>query len=113
MMSARRLDKSDPRCVSSVHPFCLPPSWAQSPYPAYEALLSGATLLVSTAIISPFPDLCALGIILSMAQILNIRPFVPAKESADMTSNAWASLLFALVITAFIAARKLLVIGQP
>lgn len=49
---------------------------------------------MSSSIISPFPDLTALAILLALAQIVNIKPFAPAKEANDMSANAHASLMY-------------------
>lgn len=67
------------------------------------------------SIISPFPDVTSLAVMLGVAQIINIKPHAPMKDSKDLSSNAYASFLyvpgpnpsrFTLMITVFIAMRK-------
>lgn len=70
--------------------------------------------MASSSIISPYPDFTSLALVLGVAQIVNIKPHAPVRESSDLSSNAYASFLyvcrtdtsFAVVISLFIALRK-------
>lgn len=46
------------------------------------------------SIISPFPDATSLAVMLGVAQIINIKPHAPMKDSKDLSSNAYASFLY-------------------
>ncbi|WFC96512.1 hypothetical protein MBRA1_003173 [Malassezia brasiliensis] len=107
---ARRVDKTDPRNAGAVRPLTMPVAWIKDDSLTYETLLSGFTLFASMSIISPFPDVTSLAVMLGVAQIINIKPHAPMKDSKDLSSNAYASFLFTLVITVFIAMRKLIVV---
>ncbi|KAL4400588.1 hypothetical protein ACI68E_001906 [Malassezia pachydermatis] len=72
--------------------------------------MSSLTLLASTSVISPLPDLTSLGLLFATALIINIKPHAPKKENTDVASNAYASLFFATLVTLFLAFRKLLVV---
>lgn len=50
--------------------------------------------MASSSIISPFPDLTSLSILLSIAQVINIKPHAPVKAANDISSNAYASFLY-------------------
>lgn len=56
--------------------------------------LTSSSLLASTSVISPLPDLTSLGLLFATALIINIKPHAPKKENMDVASNAYASLLY-------------------
>jgi len=73
--------------------------------------------MASMAIISPFPDLTALGLLFSSALIMNLKSHSKRKESNDLNTNAYTSYLyvyacvtnsssFAVLVTIFLALRK-------
>ncbi|WFD03340.1 hypothetical protein MOBT1_002029 [Malassezia obtusa] len=105
-MLARRVDKTDPRNAGAVRPLTMPISWIKEDSMMYETSLSGMSLLASSSIVSPAPDLTSLALVFSIAQLINIKPHAPMKDTNDVSSNAYASFLFAVVIFVFIALRK-------
>lgn len=43
---------------------------------------------------SPAPDLTSLALVFSIAQLINIKPHAPMKDTNDVSSNAYASFLY-------------------
>ena len=52
------------------------------------------SLLASSSIVSPAPDLTSLALVFSIAQLINIKPHAPMKDTNDVSSNAYASFLY-------------------
>ncbi|SHO78109.1 Hypothetical protein MSYG_2451 [Malassezia sympodialis ATCC 42132] len=109
-MSERRVDKSDPRMVAAIRPLTIPKAWEEEQRVSiYETMLSSMSLMTSMAVISPYPDLTALGLLFSGALVMNLKPHSKRKESSDLNTNAYTSYFFAALVTVFLALRKLLV----
>ncbi|WFD00430.1 hypothetical protein MYAM1_003179 [Malassezia yamatoensis] len=84
----------------------MPTAWVKEDNGAFETTLSGLALFASTLIITPYPDITTIALILGIAQINNLKPHAPMKASNDLSANAYASMVFAVAITAFITLRK-------
>lgn len=78
--------------------------------------------MTSMAVISPYPDLTALGLLFSGALVMNLKPHSKRKESSDLNTNAYTSYLyvcayetdsssFAALVTVFLALRKVCTIN--
>lgn len=103
----RRVDRSDPKDASAAQPLSIPPEWTLDSMSGYTVLLSAATyvyasytrpmltgrMALSMAVVSPYPDLSALGMLLACAQLVNQRPR-SGKKDKDGGSNAISSFMY-------------------
>lgn len=103
----RRVDRSDPKDASAAQPLSIPPEWTLDSMSGYTVLLSAATyvsafytrpmltgrMALSMTVVSPYPDLSALGMLLACAQLVNQRPR-SGKKDKDGGSNAISSFMY-------------------
>lgn len=101
----RRIDRSDPRDASAAQPVSVPSSWSKQSISTYSALLSALTCVyryvanahrasmgVTVAMVTPFPEMTSFGLLFAVAQVMSIRPYSKMREN-EGPSNAFASLL--------------------
>lgn len=60
---------------------------------AYVIISDRLSLMASMTVISPMPDLTALGLLFSSALIMNLKPHSNLKEGEHLSMNAYSSYL--------------------